>query len=140
VTRSVRLLAAAIILLGGCGGGEPAGAPGTTAGGTTTSGTAGTRTTASTPGPSGAVEPVPKRLTPEDDGGRFTMPAGTTTTLRVADPAVPDPTVVGESVLVVPMLNVTDSGVREWELRGVAPGTTTITGRDPDYTLTITVS
>ena len=30
MTRSVRLLAAAVILLGGCGGGEPAGAPGTT--------------------------------------------------------------------------------------------------------------
>jgi hypothetical protein len=54
--------------------------------------------------------------------------------------AAPDPTVVGESVLVVPVLNVTDSGVREWELRAVAPGTTTVTGRDPDYTLTITVS
>jgi len=83
---------------------------------------------------------VPKRLTPEDDGGRFTMVAGTTSALRVDDPAAPDPTVVGESVLVVPVLNVTDSGVREWELRAVAPGTTTVTGRDPDYTLTITVS
>ena len=83
---------------------------------------------------------MPKRLTPEDDGGRFTMADGTTTTLRVADPAAPDPTAVGESVLVVPVLNVTDSGVREWELRAVAPGTTTITGRDPDYTLSITVS
>ena len=139
MTRSVRLLAAAVILLGGCGGGEPAGAPGTTAGGTAGGG-AGTRTTASAPSPSGAAEPVPRRLTPEDDGGRFTMPDGTTTTLRVADPAAPDPTVVGESVLVVPVLNVTDSGAREWELRAVAPGTTTITGRDPDYTLTITVS
>ena len=47
---------------------------------------------------------------------------------------------VGESVLVVPVLNVTDSGVREWEVRAVAPGTTTVTGRDPDYTPTITVS
>ena len=83
---------------------------------------------------------MPKRLTPEDDGGRFTMADGTTTTLRVADPAAPDPTAVGESVLVVPVLNVADSGVREWELRAVAPGTTTITGRDPDYTLSINVS
>src|SRR6478609_1128861 len=138
MTRSVRLLAAAVILLGGCGSGEPAGAPGTTTGGTVGGG--GTGTTASTPSPSGTAEPVPKRLTPEDDGGRFTMVAGTTSALRVDDPAAPDPTVVGESVLVVPVLNVTDSGVREWELRAVTPGTTTVTGRDPDYTLTITVS
>lgn len=137
MTRSVVLLAAAVILLGGCGGGEPPGAPGTTTGGTAGSG--GTRTTASGPVPSGTAEPVPRRLTPEDDGGRFTMAAGTTTTLRVDDPAAPDPRVVGESVLVVPVLNVTDSGVREWELRAVAPGTTTVTGRDPDYTLTIAV-
>jgi len=134
VTRSVRLLAAAVILLGGCGSGEPADAPTTTAGGGGS-----THSTATSPSPSGTAEPVPKRLTPEDDGGLFTMPVGTTTTLRVADPAAPDPTVVGESVLVVPVLNVTDSGVREWELRAVAPGTTTVTGHDPDYTLTLTV-
>ena len=137
MTRSVRLRAAAVILLGGCGSGEPAGAP-TTAGGSTGGGGS-THSTASAPSPSRTAEPVPTRLTPEDDGGLFTMPDGTTTTLRVTDPTAPDPTVVGASVLVVPVLNVTDSGVREWEPRAVAPGTTTVTGHDPDYTLTITV-
>ena len=55
------------------------------------------------------------------------------------DPTAGDPVVDGASVLVVPVVNVTDSGVREWELRAVAPGTTTLTGSDPDYRLTVTV-
>ena len=42
-------------------------------------------------------------------------------------------------MLVVPLVNVTDSGVREWELRAVAPGTSTVTGTDPDYRLTLVV-
>jgi len=138
MTRSVRLLAAAVILLGGCGGGEPAGAPGTTTGASTVGGS-GPHATASAPSPSGAPQPAPKRLTPKDDGGQFTMQMGTTSTLRVDDPAATDPAVVGVSVLVVPVLNVAASGVREWELRAVAPGTTRLTSRQPAYTLTITV-
>ena len=139
MTRSVRLLAAAVILLGGCGGGEPAGAPGSTTGGSTGGSGSGPNGTASAPSPSGAPQPAPKRLTPKDDGGQFTMQMGTTSTLRVDDPAATDPAVVGVSVLVVPVLNVAASGVREWELRAVAPGTTRLTSRQPAYTLTITV-
>ena len=67
-------------------------------------------------------------------------PQGTTTTLRVQDQSAPDPVVEGAAVLLVPIVNITDSGAREWELRAVAPGTSTVTGRDPDYSFVVTVT
>lgn len=82
---------------------------------------------------------MPRVVTPADDGARFTMPVGATSTLRVQDPSAPDPVATGTSVLVVPVVNVTDSGVREFELRAVSPGTTTVSGSGPDYTVTLVV-
>ena len=136
MTVPARLLVVALLLVGGCGGGEPSG-PGTPGG---TGGTA-SAGVPSTPTASGTVTavPVPRTVTPADDGRAFTMPNGTTTALRVQDPTAGDPVVDGASVLVVPVVNVTDSGVREWELRAVTPGTTTLTGSDPDYRLTVIV-
>ena len=87
-----------------------------------------------------ATRPAPRTVTPADDGARFTMPEGTTTTLRVQDQSAPDPVVEGAAVLLVPIVNITDSGAREWELRAVAPGTSTVTGRDPDYSFVVTVT
>jgi predicted secreted protein len=95
-----------------------------------------TASSTSTPG----TRPVPRTVTPADDGARFTMPEGTTTTLRVQDPSAPDPVVEGAALLLVPVVNVTDSGAREWELRAVAPGTSSVTGHDPDYAFVVTVA
>ena len=138
MTTTGRLLATALILvLGGCGSGEPSSGPGRGApGGSASSGTASTATSQT---PDAGASPVPRAVTPADDGARFTMAVGTTTTLRVQDPSAADPAVTGEAVLLVPVVNVTDSGGREWELRGVAAGPSTVTGGDPGYSFTITV-
>jgi predicted secreted protein len=131
MTVPARLLVVALLLVGGCGGGEPPGA---------TDGTAsGPPATTSSPGAS-PTRPAPRTVTPTDDGARFTMAEGTTTTLRVQDQSAPDPVVEGAAVLLVPIVNITDSGAREWELRAVAPGTSTVTGRDPDYSFVVIVT
>lgn len=41
-------------------------------------------------------------------------------------------------MLVIRMVNVQNSGVREWELRAVAPGTTVVRGGDA-YVITFVV-
>ncbi|HSF37247.1 MAG TPA: hypothetical protein VLA70_14090 [Nocardioides sp.] len=64
---------------------------------------------------------------------------GSTTTLVVRGQGVDQPEVDGTSVILVTVVNVTDSGVREWEVRGVEPGTSRITSGMPAYTITITV-
>jgi predicted secreted protein len=130
MTVPSRLLVAALLLVGGCGGGEPSGATGTASGPSATRSSPGTSTT----------RPAPRTVTPADDGARFTMAEGATTTLRVQDQSAPDPVVEGAAVLLVPIVNITDSGAREWELRAVAPGTSTVTGRDPDYSFVVTVT
>lgn len=138
MTATGRLLATALILvLGGCGSGEPSasGGPGVPRGSGAGSGTASTPTSQ---GPDAGASPAPRTVTPADDGARFTMAVGSTTTLRV-QPTAADPVVSGEAVLLVPVVNVTDSGVREWELRAVAAGTSTVTGVDPGYVITIAV-
>ena len=43
-------------------------------------------------------------------------------------------------MLLVPSVDVTESGVREWEPRAVAPGTSTVTGGDADDTFAVTVA
>lgn len=146
MTRSVRLLVAALLLLGGCGRGEPSAPDGSggqgapprataSAPGTTASAPSGTATASATP----VTTPAPRLLTPADNSGRFTLALGSTTTLRVQDPTAEDPVVDGSAVIVVPVVNVASTSVREWEVRAVASGTSTVTGRDPDYTVTITV-
>lgn len=84
--------------------------------------------------------PVPRRLSPANDKGVFTMKVGQTAGLVVSDPAAPDPDVDGRSVQVVEVNNVDASGRREWELRAVSPGRTTLraAGSKP-YTITLNV-
>jgi len=79
-------------------------------------------------------------VTPEDDGGTFTMTVGASSELVISDPDAPDPVITGAAIDLIPIVNVTDSGGREWELRAVAPGSTTIRGSSPEFELTITVT
>jgi PBP1b-binding outer membrane lipoprotein LpoB len=123
------------LALAGCARSEPAPAPTTPATGSTTASVPATPTETSVP-----TDPVPRTLRPSDDGGWFSMVLGSTCELLVSDTSAGDPVVEGTSVLLVPVVNITDSGVREWEVRAVEPGTSTVTGVDPDYSFTITVS
>jgi hypothetical protein len=69
------------------------------------------------------------------------MIVGQTAELVVRDPRAPDPTVEGASIEIVPVVNVAGSGEREWELRAIAPGRTTLTahGSHP-YVITLDVA
>ena len=80
------------------------------------------------PVPGRTAVPIPRTITPADDGRTFTMAVGQTAGLVVPDPDAPEPIVEGESVEVVAVVNVAASGRREWELRAVAAGRTTLAG------------
>ena len=83
---------------------------------------------------------APRTLTPADDGHTYEMAVGDVSALVVADPQEPEPQVVGSSVLVIPVVNVQASNQREWELRAVAVGRTTVTGTGPaSFTLALDV-
>jgi predicted secreted protein len=71
-------------------------------------------------------QPIPRTLTPADHGRVYVMQVGQTTSLIVPDPYAPDPDVRGTSVEVVEVVNVDASGRREWELRALKPGRTTL--------------
>ncbi len=91
--------------------------------------------------PQSEASPAPRTLTPANDGGVFTMKIGQTIGLIVPDPDAPDPVVEGRSVDVVTVVNIDASGRREWELRAIASGRTTLraTGSRP-YTITLDVA
>jgi hypothetical protein len=85
--------------------------------------------------------PIPETITPADDGRTFFMRIGQVAGLVVADPDAPDPTVDGRSVLVIPVVNIQASDRREWELRAVARGVTTITaGGTQPYVIVVDVA
>lgn len=67
------------------------------------------------------------------------MAVGSTTALVVRQPGADQPEVDGTSVILIPAVNVTDSGVPQWEVRAVEPGTSVITSTAPAYTITLTV-
>jgi hypothetical protein len=80
-------------------------------------------------------------LTPANDGGTYTMKIGQTVGLIVPDPGAPDPAVEGRSVDVVTVANIDASGRREWELRAVASGRTTLRAKGSrPYTITLDVA
>ena len=115
-----------LVILAGCGSASDTGA--------TASGMPSTSPPAQ-PSPS----PAPRRLTPEADGSHYSMATGSTTALVVREPGADEPEVDGASVILIPVVNVTGSGVREWEVRAVEPGTSVITSTTPAYTITLTV-
>lgn len=85
--------------------------------------------------------PIRETITPADDGQTFFMRVGQVAGLVVADPDAPDPMVDGRSVLVIPVVNIQASGRREWELRAVARGITTITaGGTRPYVIVVDVT
>ncbi|WP_392542374.1 hypothetical protein [Oryzobacter telluris] len=123
--------ALSLALVAGCGAGEPS--PSGSPGGSTTG------STAATVSPSGSPSAAPRRLTPEDDGATFSMVVGRSVSLVVSDTSADDPEVTGDAVQLVQVVNVTASGVREWEVRAEKPGTSTITSRSPEYRITVVV-
>lgn len=94
------------------------------------------------PTASADAEPAPRFIGAADDGATFSLEVDQTTTLRATDAEASDPELDGESVLVIPVANITSSAGREWEIRAVAPGTSTLTGTDAGekWTITLTVS
>ena len=115
-------------LTAGCGGGLAAGTG------------AGPETPISVQASQSESTPAPRTLTPANSGGVFTMKVGQTAGLIVPDPNAPDPDVQGRSVEVVDVVNVDASGRREWELRAVASGRTTLRARGSrPYTITLDV-
>ncbi|MEV6729331.1 MULTISPECIES: hypothetical protein [unclassified Streptomyces] len=106
---------AALALFTGCGGGRarPPANESRDPGGT---------------GATGAGAPTPAQgrvFTGADDGFTGRLEAGQTARLRLPLPeGGPEPTAQGESVLLIPISNVTATGHREWELRAVRAGTT----------------
>ena len=75
-----------------------------------------------------AALPAPRFIGPADDGRTYSLQVGQTTTLRIGDPDAAEPVADGAAVLLVAVVNVTDSGAREWEVRAVEPGAATIRG------------
>jgi len=69
------------------------------------------------------------------------MTVGQTTTLRISDPDAVAPEVEGAAVVLIAVANVTGSDAREWEVRAVETGTSTIVGdhRDPSWKITFVV-
>ncbi len=73
------------------------------------------------------MSPVPEVFMEDTDGGRYLMEIGATSMLRLFDPDSSLSSTEGESVEVIEVAYLTDPGFREWELRAVAAGVTTIT-------------
>lgn len=121
-----RLLA--LVLLGvltGCSGGEPSPSPDETAPETP-------------PATTGSPTPMPRYVRPRDDGAVFTLPVGGTSTLRILRESG-EPVATGTAVILFPVVNVTGSGARDWEIRAVEPGTSTVSGTDPRFAFTVQV-
>ncbi|MCX5145656.1 MULTISPECIES: hypothetical protein [unclassified Streptomyces] len=84
-------------------------------------------------GATGAGAPTPAQgrvLTGADGGFTGRLEVGQTARLRLPETG-PEPTAQGESVLLIPLSNVTATGHREWELRAVREGTTHISVPHP---------
>lgn len=80
-----------------------------------------------------------RTLTGMDDGATVTLHVGEQVSLLQADPTSPDPTVTGDSIELVEMVNVTASGRREWEVRAVAEGRSDLVVPDSDTTFELFV-
>ena len=115
-----------LVVLAGCAGGEPSPSPDEPAPETPPATTTGSAT------------PRPRYVRPRDDGAVFTLPVGGTATLRIPRESG-EPVASGTAVLLFPVVNVTDSGARDWEIRAVEPGTSMVSGTNPRFAFTVEV-
>ncbi len=68
------------------------------------------------------------------------MTVGQIAELIVPDPQAPDPVVAGTSIELVEVVSLVATGQREWELRAVVEGRSTITGGGSEpYVITVVV-
>lgn len=120
---------ALVVLLTGCASSGPAAQTG------------GTVSPHPTPSPASSAAPAPRFIGPSDGGRMYSMTVGQTTTLRISDPDAAEPEAEGTAVLLIAVANVTGSGAREWEVRAVEPGTSTIVSdhHDPSWEITLVV-
>lgn len=128
------LLLCGLLLCGvGCGNDEPepatpGGGPGDTSQVPPTSGTE-PSTSDQAPPNTNDPEPAPRIVSPADDGRVLSLATGGVVNLVAPpDPSAPPLGIEGDSVEVVEVVNITDSGSRQWELRAIGPGTTRISG------------
>lgn len=99
--------------------------------------------------PSGERSPPPtasssasdagRNLTSADDGSTVRLRLGQHADLVQRDPLAADPVVRGSSVRLVGLDSARSSGLREWEVRAVATGTSTITAAEGSGSFTIVV-
>jgi predicted secreted protein len=125
-----------IAILAGCGQDEPADGP--TSPSTTIEVTTTKHEETTTTGPI-SMDPAPRLFTQETPTGSYVMAIGQTAALRLV-PGTPPPVVEGTSVLVLEVAFLTDPGYREWELRAVEVGETSIQlgdGSGPAFRLVV---
>ena len=128
------LPALALATVAGCGGGEspPRSDP--------TSPESATTTATTMPGDASPPS-APRTITPADDGQTYTMRVGQTTTLALTDPSSAEPVLDGTSVLLIEIVNITSGTGRQWEVRAVEKGTTSIRdGDSEDWVIRFDVS
>ena len=77
-----------------------------------------------------------------DDGAVLHLRVGENADLIVRDPSAADPVVVGDAVTLVEIANARPSGLREWEIRALRPGSASIRAqeRGDRFTITVTVA
>jgi hypothetical protein len=78
-----------------------------------------------------------RTLTVHDDGAVVRLRVGDTAELVVRDPLAPDPVVEGTAIDLVEVVNITQSGIREWEVRAVSVGEAMVAAVDPPKRFTI---
>lgn len=80
-----------------------------------------------------------RRLTAADDGAQIWLRVGETATLLQDNHLAPDPTVDGDAIELVELVNIAASGDRQWEIRARTPGEAVIRVEDPPDAFVIRV-
>lgn len=119
------MVVALTLLVSACGQTSPEGTTATTEDVSTTTTSTTIRADTTTPSEDD-MSPVPEVFMEDTEGGRYHMEIGATSMLRLFDPDSSLSSTEGESVEVIEVAYLTDPGFREWELRAVAAGATTI--------------
>jgi hypothetical protein len=147
--RPRSLVAVGLVLTAiGCGssGESSATSPGTPPSTAATTGPGQPGPTGSGPSPGQSPDDSPaastdagRTLTAADDGVVIDLDVGEQVELVQSDPLAPDPSVTGDAVELVEVVNVTGSNQREWEVRARAPGTADLSVPDASDTFHVTI-